>query len=176
MDMQWTRSANRDRPEASTQQHVVLRSSTDHRSCPPSGADSISCSDVANNRRLAFETISKAIKSKLGIKRVRADTLGYLQRSFAGCVSEVDQKEARGTGYKAAELAMAGDIDGSIAIQRLSDDPYQVTYAKIELGDVAAKTKHLDPKYIIDDCNICESFKQYLAPIVGPIAEIETLF
>jgi 6-phosphofructokinase 1 len=120
--------------------------------------------------------IAKAIKSKLGIKRVRADTLGYLQRSFAGCVSEVDQKEARGTGYKAAELAMAGDIDGSIAIQRLSDDPYQVTYARIELGDVAAKTKHLDPKYIIDDCNICDSFKKYLAPIVGPIAEIETLF
>ena len=120
--------------------------------------------------------ISKAIKSKLGIKRVRADTLGYLQRSFAGCVSEVDQREARGTGYKAAELAMAGDIDGSIAIQRLSDDPYEVTYARIELGDVAAKTKHLDEKYIIDGCNIDESFKKYLAPIVGPIPEIETLF
>ncbi|MBL4700879.1 MAG: 6-phosphofructokinase [Phycisphaeraceae bacterium] len=120
--------------------------------------------------------ISKAIKSKLGIARVRADTLGYLQRSFAGCVSEVDQREARGTGYKAAELAMSGDIDGSIAIQRLSDDPYQVTYARIELSDVAAKTKTLDPKYIIDDCNIDKSFKTYLAPIVGPIPTIETLF
>lgn len=120
--------------------------------------------------------ISQAIKSKLGIKRVRADTLGYLQRSFAGCISEVDQREARGTGYKAAELAMSGDLDGSIAIQRLSDDPYEVTYAKIELGDVAAKTQHLDEKYILDGNNICDSFKKYLAPIVGPIAEIETLF
>ena len=30
------------------------------------------------------------IKAKLGIKRVRGDTFGYLQRSFIGCVSDVD--------------------------------------------------------------------------------------
>ena len=32
------------------------------------------------------------IKEKLKIKRVRGDTLGYIQRSFVGCVSDVDQR------------------------------------------------------------------------------------
>src|SRR5476649_259637 len=43
------------------------------------------------------------IKDKLGIKRVRGDTFGYLQRSFAGCVSDVDQREAREAGEKAVQ-------------------------------------------------------------------------
>ena len=34
------------------------------------------------------DLLCKMIKSRLGIKRVRGDTFGYLQRSFAGCASE----------------------------------------------------------------------------------------
>jgi hypothetical protein len=49
------------------------------------------------------------IKRKLGIKRVRGDTFGYLQRSFMGCVSDVDQREAREVGEKAVQYAMWGD-------------------------------------------------------------------
>jgi hypothetical protein len=41
------------------------------------------------------ERLCEEIKSKLGIKRVRGDTFGYLQRSFAGCTSDVDRREAR---------------------------------------------------------------------------------
>jgi ATP-dependent phosphofructokinase / diphosphate-dependent phosphofructokinase len=33
------------------------------------------------------------IKDKLGISRVRGDTFGYLQRSFLGCVSDVDARD-----------------------------------------------------------------------------------
>lgn len=117
--------------------------------------------------------ISKVIKKELSIKRVRADTFGYLQRSFVGCVSEVDQREAREAGRTAAKEALSGNVDGSIAIQRTSDDPYKVEFKRIELTDVAAKTRTLDPKYIIDGCNIDESFKKYLAPIVGPMPEVE---
>ncbi|MCA1974768.1 MAG: 6-phosphofructokinase, partial [Caenispirillum sp.] len=40
------------------------------------------------------DLLVEIIKRKLGIKRVRGDTLGYLQRSFVGCVSDVDQREA----------------------------------------------------------------------------------
>ena len=125
------------------------------------------------------DLLSDLIKDKLGARtgeklRVRADTFGYLQRSFVGCVSEVDQAEAREAGRKAAELALAGDIDGSIAIQRVSDDPYKVEFNRIELSDVAAKTQHLDTKYIVDGCNIDDSFKKYLAPIVGELPEVAT--
>jgi len=41
------------------------------------------------------DNLTDLIKEKLGFKRVRADTFGYLQRSFVGCVSDVDQREAR---------------------------------------------------------------------------------
>ncbi|HCN87716.1 MAG TPA: 6-phosphofructokinase, partial [Oxalobacteraceae bacterium] len=52
------------------------------------------------------------IKSQLKIKRVRGDTFGYLQRSFIGCVSDVDQREAREVGEKAVQFAMWGNRDG----------------------------------------------------------------
>lgn len=119
--------------------------------------------------------LSDLIRSKLKIKRVRADTFGYLQRSFAGLVSETDATEARASGRKAAELACAGEKSGSVAIVRTSDSPYTVAYERIELSDVAAKTKHLDPKYVNDGCDIDESFRAYAAPILGKLPVIETL-
>ena len=44
------------------------------------------------------DLLTKLIKDKLGLKRVRGDTFGYVQRSFLGCVSDVDQREAREVG------------------------------------------------------------------------------
>jgi len=118
----------------------------------------------------------KLIKDNLGDKlRVRADTFGYLQRSFVGCVSATDAREAREAGRAAAEFALSGNIDGSIAIQRVSNKPYTVEYKRIELTDVAAKTQTLDPKYIINGCDIDPSFVDYLAPIVGELPPVEIL-
>ncbi len=118
----------------------------------------------------------RLIKERLGKGlRVRADTFGYLQRSFAGCVSEVDQREAREAGRKAAELALDGVKHGSIAIQRKSDSPYEVEYKRIELSDVAGKTRTLPLEYIVDDCDIAPSFRDYLAPLLGELPVIEQL-
>lgn len=119
--------------------------------------------------------LSTAIKEKLGIKRVRADTFGYLQRSFAGCVSDTDAKEARLAGRTAARLACTGNIDGSVALQRTHDDPYTVEFKRIELSDVAAKTRTLDPIYIREGCDIDDSFKDYLRPIIGELPVCESL-
>lgn len=116
------------------------------------------------------------IKERLGQGlRVRADTFGYLQRSFAGCVSEVDQIEARTSARKAAELAVEGVENGSIAIQRTSDSPYQVKYERVELSDVAGKTRTLPLNYIVDGCDIDPSFRTYLAPLIGELPKIEQL-
>lgn len=120
--------------------------------------------------------LANALKDHLGKDtRVRADTFGYLQRCFAGCVSATDATEARMAGRKAAELALSGDLDGSIAIQRVSNKPYEVEYKRIELSDVAAKTQTLDPKYIVNGNNIDPSFRDYLAPIVGDLPVVESL-
>ncbi len=51
------------------------------------------------------DLLCEQIKTRLNIKRVRGDTFGYLQRSFLGCVSEVDQHEARAVGERAVQVA-----------------------------------------------------------------------
>jgi ATP-dependent phosphofructokinase / diphosphate-dependent phosphofructokinase len=120
--------------------------------------------------------LSTVLKDHLGKDtRIRADTFGYLQRCFAGCVSHTDAHEARLAGRKAAELALAGEHDGSIAIQRVSNNPYEVEYKRIELSDVAAKTQTLDPKYIVHGNNIDPSFRDYLGPLVGDLPAVDSL-
>ncbi len=120
--------------------------------------------------------LCQAIRDHMGADtRVRADTFGYMQRCFIGSISPVDAQEARMAGRKAADAALSGNLDGSIAIQRVSDSPYNVEYQLIELSTVAGKTRTLDRKYIVDDNNITDGFKQYLAPLVGNLPVVESL-
>lgn len=106
------------------------------------------------------------IKDKLGIKRVRGDTFGYLQRSFIGCVSDVDQREAREVGEKAVQFAMWGERDGSVAIRRNGD--YSVDYALIPLEDVAGKTRVMEDAFIsASGTDVTEAFRSYLRPLLG---------
>ncbi|MCC7145382.1 MAG: 6-phosphofructokinase [Phycisphaeraceae bacterium] len=120
--------------------------------------------------------LSTAIKKHLGPKtRVRADTFGYLQRCFAGCTSSVDAEEARQVGREAARAALSGNLDGSISIRRVNNDPYRVEYKLIGLGDVAAKTRVMDAKYILGGRDIDSSFLDYLRPLVGKLPVVESL-
>jgi len=120
--------------------------------------------------------LSKHIKDNLGKSlRVRADTFGYVQRCFAGCVSKVDQIEARGAGRKAAEVALAGNFDGSITINRTSHDPYTVEYGVADLKDIAAKTRHMKDDWIVDGNNVSEKFIRYVRPLVGTLPTVELL-
>jgi 6-phosphofructokinase 1 len=119
--------------------------------------------------------LADLIKQKLGIKRVRSDTFGYLQRSFAGCTSPIDAREARQVGRKAAQFLAAGHHDGSVAIRRLGDAPYRAGYERIDLSAVAARTRVLPAEYILGNNNIHDSYRDYLAPLVGNLPIIETL-
>jgi 6-phosphofructokinase 1 len=120
--------------------------------------------------------LAQAVKDYMGHKtRVRADTFGYLQRSFAGVASEVDQREARLAGRKAAELATSGIQHGSVAIQRVPGDTYDVEYNRIELTDVAAKTKHLPAEWIVNANDIGQGFVDYALPLVGELPVVERL-
>ncbi|WP_136419217.1 MULTISPECIES: 6-phosphofructokinase [Oxalobacteraceae] len=106
------------------------------------------------------------IKSKLKIKRVRGDTFGYLQRSFIGCVSDVDQREAREVGEKAVQYAMWGNRDGSVAINRTGF--YSVDYELLDLEVVAGKTRVMDDEFIAESgTDITDAFRLYLRPLLG---------
>ena len=112
------------------------------------------------------DLLCEEIKNKLGIKRVRGDTLGYMQRSFIGCVSDVDQREAREVGEKAVQFAMWGDRDGSVAIHRTGF--YSVDYHLQPLENVAGKTRVMEDEFI-SPCgtDVTDAFRLYLRPLLG---------
>jgi 6-phosphofructokinase 1 len=112
------------------------------------------------------DLLCEEIRSKLGIQRVRGDTFGYLQRSFIGCVSDVDQREAREVGEKAVQYAMWGTQDGSVAIRRTGF--YSVDYELLPLDAVAGKTRVMDESFIADDgTGVTDAFRLYLRPLLG---------
>ena len=120
---------------------------------------------LSGNGALA-DLLCEEIKSKLGIKRVRGDTLGYLQRSFIGCVSDVDQREAREVGEKAVQFAMWGDHDGSVAIKRTGF--YSVDYELLPLDAVAGKTRVMEDAFITaNGTDVTDAFRLYLRPLLG---------
>jgi 6-phosphofructokinase 1 len=106
------------------------------------------------------------IKRKLGIKRVRGDTFGYVQRSFMGCVSDVDQREAREVGEKAVQYAMWGNRDGSVAIKRTGF--YSVDYQLVPLESVAGKTRAMEDEFIAaSGTDVTDAYRLYLRPLLG---------
>jgi 6-phosphofructokinase 1 len=118
------------------------------------------------------------VTQKLGRKtlRVRADTFGYLQRSFAGFPSPVDRREARLAGRKAVEYAASGLPSGSVAFKRAAGAKYRITCFRAELAEVARETKPLSDEFINAAGNgINESFRPYAAPLAGPLPVIGRL-
>lgn len=120
------------------------------------------------------DLLADLIKKELKIKRVRADTFGYLQRSFVGIVSEVDQAEAREVGEKAAQFAIWNEVDGSVAIRRTGD--YSVEYFLTPLASVARETKGMPDKFIAPlGTDVTDEFMKYARPLLGTMPDYERL-
>ncbi len=106
------------------------------------------------------------IKARLGLKRVRGDTLGYLQRSFLGCVSDVDQREAREVGEKAVQYGFWSGRDGSVAIRRTGH--YAADYTLLPLVEVAGRTRTMEDTFIsASGTDVTDAFRLYLRPLLG---------
>ena len=118
--------------------------------------------------------LASQVKGKLKIKRVRADTFGYLQRSFPGIQSAVDVSEARRCGQHAVKCALKYD-NGSVAMRR-TGDKYAVTLFRTELKNVAEKTKSMPAEFINADGNgVTQAFMDYALPLVGKLPRTEYL-
>lgn len=118
------------------------------------------------------EALAKVIKDKLPVKRVRADTFGFIQRCFVGIASPVDSAEAFAAGEHAVKFALAGQRDASIALKRRADEPYTIDYVPVPLSHVAKNTRTLPDEFINrEGNNVTEAFLDYIRPIVGPLPE-----
>jgi 6-phosphofructokinase len=115
------------------------------------------------------------ISNSLKIKRVRADTFGYLQRSFAGLQSPVDAKEARMCGRQAVKYSLKMQ-SGSVAIKRLKSAKYSVELFATELASVAEKTKSMPEEFINSQANgVTDAFVKYAMPLTGGLPKTEYL-
>ena len=119
------------------------------------------------------DALMDLIKAKLKIKRVRSDTFGYLQRSFLGCISEVDANEAREVGERAVQVAAWHRVDGSITIERVGD--YSVRYNVSTLSEVAKETKGMPPSFTEGAHGVTVEFKNYARPLMGDLPVYERL-
>jgi ATP-dependent phosphofructokinase / diphosphate-dependent phosphofructokinase len=122
------------------------------------------------------QLITRKLNNPSGKKlRVRADTLGYLQRSFPGYVSKVDAAEAREVGKLAVKYsAKAGTEGSSIFMYRVPGSEYKINYDITPIANVARETKDLPQDWITDGCDINEKYLQYAQPIVGALPQVGT--
>ena len=123
------------------------------------------------------------LKSNAAIKRVRADTFGYLQRSFPGVASTVDQKEARQAGAKAVEMALKASkgvkgvpVKGTIGILRAKGRKYKVEFSAMPAQAAAKYTRSVPDSYIAKNGHdVTRAFIDYAKPIVGDLPHCEVL-
>lgn len=118
------------------------------------------------------EILAFIIKSTLNIKRVRADTLGYPQRSFPLAISEIDASEACKVGVDAVIASVQKNFDeGSVAIRRTDEDGiYQIKTLITPLQSVQRHTKRFPEDWVAEDGTIDErKFREYALPLVGEL-------
>jgi 6-phosphofructokinase 1 len=117
------------------------------------------------------------LKSNAGISRVRADTFGYLQRSFPGVVSQVDSEEAFAAGAAAVKAALKGELSkGTIAIVRAEGKRYQVAFAPVPIAEAAKYTRSVPREYIArNGHDVTAKFIEWAKPIVGELPKCEVI-
>ena len=126
---------------------------------------------ASKRRQISNKPIRSQCKT---IKRVRADTFGYLQRSFPGYYSPVDAWEARLVGQMAVSYSYKEGADGSVALVRLPGTTYAVGTKLIDLTEVAPPkpptTKEMPDEYINEaGNNVLNSYREYVGPLVGDL-------
>jgi len=123
------------------------------------------------------DALSAMVKEALPAgSRVRADTFGYLQRSFPSIVSDIDAKEARDVGQFAVNHAVRSGDNGSIAIKRESSVPYTSSYFATPLSTVAREATSMKDEYINDAGNdVTQAWLDYVAPLVGDLPKMGNL-
>jgi 6-phosphofructokinase 1 len=118
------------------------------------------------------DILGLVVKSTLNMDRVRADTLGYPQRSFPLAVSETDAREAFKVGVDAVAAATGeGFNEGSIALRRVRNrGGYDVETFVTPLQTVQKETKSFPREWMTDDGRIDEAvFKEYALPLIGEL-------
>ena len=116
------------------------------------------------------------LKGHSDVRRVRADTFGYLQRSFPGVASETDRREAFAAGQAAVRAALKGQLTkGTVAIVRAKGRAYRVAFVPVPIAEAAKFTRSVPKSFIArNGHDVTAKFLDYARPIVGDLPPCET--
>ena len=117
------------------------------------------------------------LKKNAEVKRVRADTFGYLQRSFPGIASETDRREAFAAGRAAVKAALKGELSkGTVAILRAKGRAYRVVFVPVPIAEAAKFTRSVPKAFIAKSGHdVTGKFIEYARPVVGDLPPCEIL-
>jgi 6-phosphofructokinase 1 len=122
------------------------------------------------------DSLANLVKEHMGGIRVRADTFGYLQRSFPADASPVDCIEAREVGRRAVEAAVSGEYaSGSVALKREAGEEYRCTTFITPLDTVAKYTKDMPEEFLAGSEGVTQAFLDYAMPLTGGITTMTDL-
>ena len=108
--------------------------------------------------------------------RVRADTFGYLQRSFIADVSQVDADEAERVG-KHAVVVSNERKSGSIILKRQLSASYFSEVGVVDLHKVAKHTKNMPMEFLDNEKPyVTNDFFEYAMPLTGGIEPKTQIF
>jgi 6-phosphofructokinase len=122
------------------------------------------------------DTLTNLVSEHIDGARVRADTFGYLQRSFLADVSEVDAEEAERVGQYAVVASQERD-SGSVILKRQFSEKYFCDVDVVDLHKVAKHTKDM-PQEFLDESKpyVTNDFFEYAMPLTGGIEPKTQLF
>ena len=122
------------------------------------------------------DTLTNIVSEQIDGARVRADTFGYLQRSFLADVSSVDAEEAERVGQHAV-VASKETQSGSVVLKRQLSDTYFCDVDVVDLHKVAKYTKDMPKEFIEKDKPyVTNEFFQYAMPLTGGIEPKTQIF
>lgn len=81
---------------------------------------------------------------------------------------DLDLEEAYHCGVNAVRMADRGESGYMVTMRRESDDPYQITFSKAKLDDVAVAAKPMPPEFFNREGNfVSADFINYMKPLTG---------
>ena len=122
------------------------------------------------------DTLTNIVSEHIDGARVRADTFGYLQRSFIADISQVDGEEAERVGQHAVIASKKLD-SGSVILKRQLSEKYHCDVEVVDLHKVAKHTKDM-PEEFLDSTKpyVTNDFFEYAMPLTGGIEPKTQIF
>ncbi|MDZ7636156.1 MAG: diphosphate--fructose-6-phosphate 1-phosphotransferase [Bacteroidales bacterium] len=120
-------------------------------------------------------TLHRMISSEMGVRGEFQITESLIMSDFVRSLP-LDLDEAYRCGVEAVRLAERGESGFMVSIDRTSDDPYEMTFGKVPLSEVAIAARPMPAEYFNAAGNfVSDAFMRYMRPLTGDLPDFVKL-